>query len=119
MTDIKCQCCDESLRFQWSDTHGVGVCVTCGLPYRLYHYEGEGEDRRRVDKAPEVAVTADGINIAKRYWGEEKRRVFPAAYDMGLGRTGRSYSGATEDDCDAFAAWWGAHKAEYQPSPKD
>lgn len=105
----KCACCESRLMFQWSDTHGVGACCTCGLPYTIYHYEGEGDQRKRVDKPAEPAITVEGIEIAKRYWGETKRRVYPAAYDMGIGRNGRSYSGATEGDCEAFGAWYKAN----------
>jgi hypothetical protein len=103
----KCDCCESALFFQWCDTHGIGVCTTCGLPYTIYHYEGEGEARTRVDKAPEMALTVEGLAIAKRYWTERKRRVFPAAYDMGiLSRRDRSYSGATHDDIREFEDWY-------------
>lgn len=101
----RCGCCGGRLVFQWSDTHGVGVCFDCGLPYRIYHYEGE----KRVEKPPEIALTAEGFEIAKRYWTEKKRRVFPGTFDMGIlpGRRA-SYSGATEDDCRAFGEWYKA-----------
>lgn len=105
MSEQKCECCDSRLVFQWSDTHGVGVCTTCGLPYTLFHYE----DNKRVEKAPEMSLTAEGLAIAKRYWSEEKRRVFPAYFDMGIGRNGVSYSGATQSDCRAFNDWYQKH----------
>lgn len=106
MSEQNCECCGDRLAFRWSDTHGVGVCYQCGLPYTVYHYEGD----TRVEKPPTVAVTPEGVEIAKRYWSEEHRRVFPAAYDMGiLGSRGWSYSGATEDDCRKFADWYAAH----------
>jgi hypothetical protein len=106
----KCECCGSDLTFQWSDTHGVGVCCHCGLPYTLYHYEND----RRVEKAPSIALSDEGLQIAKRYWAEHKRRVFPACYDMGIGRRGVSYSGATPGDCEAFGEWYEAnyHKQE-------
>ncbi len=84
MSDQLCDCCGESLSFQWSDTHGVGVCCRCGLPYTIYHYEGPEGETKRVDKPPAVALTAEGVEIAKRYWGETKRRVYPAVYDIGI-----------------------------------
>jgi hypothetical protein len=102
----KCDCCESDLSFQWSDTHGVGVCFNCGLPYTIYHYEND----QRVDKPPVVALSDEGLQIAKRYWSEKKRRVFPAAYDMGfLGGRGTSYSGATRSDCAAFGEWYEAN----------
>lgn len=97
-----CACCGNRLAVQWSDTHGVGVCTSCGLPYRLYHYEND----KRVEKPAEPCLTARGVEIAKEYWTETHRRVFPACYDMGIGRDGRSYSGATSGDCDAFNTWY-------------
>lgn len=100
----KCECCGDRLTFQWSDTHGVGACVQCGLPYTIYHYE----DDKRVEKPPSVAVTPRGVEIAKEYWGETKRRVFPAVYDMGVGRNGYSYSGASAEDCRLFNEWYAA-----------
>jgi hypothetical protein len=114
MTDEQktCDCCGERLYFQWSDTHGVGVCITCGLPYRIYHYEKvEGGPEQRVEKPPEVALKPSGVEIAKRYWNEKRRRVFPAYFDMGIlgSRGGRSYSGATAGDIEAFAEWYEAN----------
>ena len=81
----------------------MGVCCRCGLPYTVYHYEND----KSVNKPPEVALTPEGVEIAKRYWAETQRRVYPACYDMGIlhGR-GSSYSGATEGDCAAFSAWY-------------
>jgi hypothetical protein len=107
----KCECCGDDLRVQWSDTHGIGVCIECGLPYRIYHRDESG---KLLDKAPEVCVTEAGIKIARAYWAEKKRRVYPACYDMGIDRSGRSYSGATAEDCKAFGDWYAAHKHEYE-----
>lgn len=100
--DKLCDCCGERLVFQWSDSHGIGCCVSCGMPYRIYHYEGD----KRVEKSPEIALQESGIEIAKRYWAETHRRVFPAVYDMGIGRNGYSYSGASAGDCKAFGDWY-------------
>lgn len=115
MSDQKCDCCGEGLVFQWSDTHGVGVCSTCGLPYTIYHYATKEEGGKRLDKPPSCALTENGIEIAKRYWSEKRRRVFPATYDMGiLHGCECSYSGATVDDCVAFSAWY--HDAYPKPA---
>lgn len=111
---MKCVICDtEKTGFQWSDTHGVGVCYQCGMPYTLYHYEGEGDDSKRVDKEPTPAIREDWIPVGRRYWEETHRRVFPASYDMGfLSGRDRSYSGATQDDCRSFNEWLDAHQSE-------
>lgn len=101
-----CACCERRLMFQWSDTHGIGVCCTCGLPYIIYHYAPKEEGGARLEKPPECALNEKGIEIAKRYWTETQRRVFPAHYDMGIGHGGRSYSGATSEDCRLFSEWY-------------
>lgn len=36
-TVTKCAVCENALECRWSDTHGVAVCLRCGLPYRLLH----------------------------------------------------------------------------------
>ena len=41
-----CIICGNGLRTRWTDTHGIGACVNCGCPYRLFHYE----DNKAVDK---------------------------------------------------------------------
>ena len=104
----KCAICESTLRFKWSDTHGVAVCTTCGLPYRLYHYEND----ERVDKPPSIAVTDEWMPIGRKYWQETRRRTFPAAYDFMNGRRGRTYSGASDDEIDKWNSWCDAHKAE-------
>ena len=41
---MNCDICKtENPSWAWTDTHGVARCCKCGAPYRLYHYEGEGE----------------------------------------------------------------------------
>ena len=116
---MKCVVCDSDLSFQWSDTHGVGVCWRCGMPYTVYHYEGEGDERKRVDKPPAPAIFEEWIPVGRRYWEETKRRVFPASFDMGfLSRRETSYSGATPGDVRAFDDWLEAHKDEL-PKPRE
>jgi hypothetical protein len=103
MTDRqKCDCCGDTLHVRWTDRHGVAVCMTCGLPYTIYHYEGD----KRVDKPPEPALTAEGVEVAKRYWSEKQRRVFPAYFDMG---GNPSYSGATHEEQQLFHDWYQQH----------
>lgn len=118
VSDILCEICGERLTFQWSDTHGVAVCINCGLPYTIYHYEGEGESRKRVKRPPLVAIKPEWVEIGRKYWAETHRRVFPASYDMGFLR-GRecSYSGASLDDCRHFDDWLEQHK-DMLPKPE-
>lgn len=108
---MKCECCENDLSVRWTDTHGVGACSSCGLPYTILHYEGEGSSRQRVEKAPEAALHPDGVAIAKEYWSEKKMRVFPGVYDMGMDRSGRTYSGATRDEISTFDKWYAARES--------
>jgi hypothetical protein len=112
---MNCTVCTDALRFQWTDTHGVGVCISCGTPYTIYHYEND----QRVDQDPEIALSDYGVEIAKKYWADKQRRVFPGSYDMGFfgraGRNGRTYSGATVDDVDEFNEWYEAHYPKSKP----
>ena len=111
---MECQICGKELSFQWSDTHGVGVCISCGLPYTIFHYD---EHKVFVEKPPDVAIKAEWIEVGKRYWQETKRRVFPGSYDWGFfGHRDRTYSGATEDDYRSWNEWLEKHEAEL---PKD
>ena len=108
---MNCEICGEQLRFTWSDTHGVGVCINCGLPYTIFHYEGEGPHRKRVDKPPSVAIKPEWVEIGRKYWTETHRRVFPASFDMGfLSGRDRTYSGASHDDCNKFNTWLDKHE---------
>ena len=100
----KCAVCEAELSFRWTDTHGVGVCTTCGAPYTIYHYDGD----KRLDKPPEIALKGSGVEIARRYWSECKRWAFPGCFDMGIlrSRGGRTYSGATDEDMRLFDDWY-------------
>lgn len=107
-TPWTCILCGSGRSFQWTDTHGIAVCSKCGLPYRLYHYENDV----RVEKPPECTIKSEWVPLAREYWTETRRRVFPAAHDLGFwrGRNGRSYSGATEEDVRLFDEWMDARK---------
>ena len=100
---MKCVVCDDELAFRWTDTHGVGVCCNCGMPYTIYHYD---ENKNSVDKPPEPAITEEGVELAKAYWEEKGWMVFPMAYDLGPTRGGeQSYSGATLYDLEKWNNW--------------
>lgn len=110
-----CAICGNELRVRWSDTHGVGACITCGLPYLIYHYEGD----TRVERPPAIAVKEEWVPIGLKYWQETHRRTFPAAFDVMVGRGGRSYSGASADEIEEFQSWLDAHRDELPPSSDD
>ena len=105
-----CEVCGSELLCRWTDTHGVGVCVRCGTPYRLYHYDENGQP---VNKPPECQLTPEWIKVARIYFASMGRMVDPGGFDMGLcgGRTA-TYSGATQDDSAAWNDWLTKHAAE-------
>lgn len=109
-----CAVCDQPISVTWTDTHGVGACIRCALPYRIYHYEGD----ERVERPPSVAIEEAWLPLAREYWREKQRRVFPACYDMGIERHGRTYSGASREDCELFDEWMTARKSRW-PEQRD
>lgn len=115
MADTMCEVCGERLGVRWTDTHGVGACSTCGLPYTIYHYDNDV----RVEKPPSVAVKESWLPLAREYWTETKRRVFPGAFDMGIFRSRgeRTYSGASESDMRAFDEWLNERKDRWPETP--
>lgn len=114
MADVKhthgCVTCAKPHGFQWTDTHGVGVCYHCGTPYTIFHYDPE--TKTRLDKEPTCALNELGLTLAQRYWAEKQRMVWPGSMDMGF-CDGSSYSGATREDESAFYDW-----LEQQPEVK-
>ena len=98
-----CRICDtERMCFAWTDTHGIAQCVTCGAPYRLYHYEND----KRVDKPAECCVSAKYVPRLREYWSTHKRYIpgqasFPGGQEL-----------ASEDDMRVFYAWLNEHPVE-------
>ena len=102
--ETSCAVCGNAHGFQWTDTHGVGVCYQCAAPYTIFHYDESGE---RVSKPPLCALVDTGLALAKRYWAEIARKVFPGCCDIGfLGGRETTYSGATRDDMASFEEWY-------------
>ena len=92
-----CAVCQHAYGFRWTDTHGIGACVHCGAPYRLYHYEND----QRVERPPELMLAAWFVPFARRYWAEHHRNCDPGAYNF----PGSSYEVATHADFAAFGDW--------------
>lgn len=98
--DFKCAICDSvNPGFSWTDTHGVAQCFTCGTPYRIFHYEGEGEERRRIDRPPSLYVLESWVSGLREYWNSNHRRIpsgcsFPGGYEL-----------ATREDQESFNQW--------------
>lgn len=110
---MKCKICDTDPIFKWTDTHGIGVCCYCGMPYKIIHYD----NGKRIDKDPEIAVKEEWVAIARKYFNETKSTVFPACYDIGIFPTrGSSYSGATLNDIEEWRKWLDDHEDEIPKS---
>lgn len=74
--DFECEICgDQPPTVTWVDLHGEAVCTNCGTPYKVIHYD---EDGNRVDKPPTITIKKNWIPILEEYW--EKTGEF-----MGLG----------------------------------
>ena len=96
--DIMCAICNHPLKTRWTDTHGIGACLTCGATYRLFHYE----DGKPVDKDPTLTFYPEWVPLVKRYWEEAHRNVAPGAYNMGRRS---SYEVATDEDFNSWVSW--------------
>ena len=96
----KCEICGNELSFSWTDTHGVGQCTTCGSPYRMYHYD---EDKKLIEKPPELQVKKEWIPVFRKYWNEFKR-VMPSGFSFPQSY-GTRYELATHDDEEVFFRW--------------
>ncbi len=81
-----CVICGKPHSFAWTDTHGVAQCTTCGAPYQVLFYEND----KRVEREPEMMLTAEGANEARRFHAETGARLsavgmhlsFPGGYDV-------------------------------------
>ena len=94
----KCGICDEGLAFKWTDTHGVAVCVWCGAPYRVLHYD---DNDKPVEKEPKLLVLPESVEPVREYRRESGRRVCPGAFNI----PGSSYESADREDFEAWSAW--------------
>ena len=92
-----CEICNDKLVITWTDTHGVAACIRCNSPYRIYHYEGDGENRKRIDKPPEILFRSDWVDRLKIYWQENKSRI-----PNGINMPGSSYEQCTPGDMATF-----------------
>lgn len=108
---MRCLVCDtDPITFAWADHHGIAQCTTCGTAYRIFHYEGEGAERKRVDKPPTCLHDADELPMFRRIFAETKARM--SAVQHGLSFPG-GQDVATQEDVQAIARWWIEHKHEY------
>lgn len=101
---MKCEVCDKEFVMRWTDTHGVGACLECGIPYTIYHYD---ENNTRIDKPPKLAVKLEWVPIFKRYWDEKKLNCCPGAYNF----PGSSYEVATPEEFEAVEEWMECNKS--------
>lgn len=99
-----CEICGRELVYRWTDTHGIGACVSCGAPYKLYHYE----DTTRVEKPPELLILPEYVGKTKEYWETHKRNVAPGCFNF----PGSSYEVASEEDFETAREFWAAQKRE-------
>ena len=99
-----CIVCDEAPVFSWTDTHGIAQC-RCGTPYRLYHYEGEGDQKKRVEKEPECVVLDAWVPLLRQYREETKHKI-PGGFSFAP-----EYEVAQPHDFEAFKAWCDKNRA--------
>jgi len=104
-------CNTPSMKFSWCDYHGIAQCTTCGAPYRLLHYDGEGDERRRVERPAELVLAEEDVPRVRRCWAETKAKL--SAVHLGLSFPG-GYDVAGADDIARVEAWLGANPSVSQ-----
>jgi hypothetical protein len=77
---FKCLVCGKELACRWTDYHGEGVCLTCGTPYQLIHYD---ENNKRIERSPQINIKKEYIAKLQQYWEETKKTMSLGIY---LGR---------------------------------
>ena len=98
-----CLVCDRPISLAWTDSHGVAQCLICGAPYRIFHYEGEGNDRHRVEREPKLLLNEESLPNHRQCCTETKAKMsavglqlsFPGGCDV-----------ASREDMAAITAWW-------------
>lgn len=110
---MKCETCDtERPMWAWTDTHGIAQCMRCGTPYRLYHYEGEEGNERRVEKPPELCVKLEYIPVLREYWNQT-HRIIPSGFSFPGGQ-----ELASNKDHEDFSEWMKQNAEKYlSPTP--
>ncbi len=64
--DFECEICGDSpMKGTWTAFHGEAVCMNCGVPYKVIHYD---EDKNRIEKPPKLHLKEKWIPIIKEYW---------------------------------------------------
>jgi len=63
---VDCKVCGQRLHFRWTIKHGVAECVICQTPYKVYHYDEEGN----LDKYPELWLRDEFVEDAKEFYEE-------------------------------------------------
>ncbi len=97
-TEPACIVCESKYAFRWTDTHGIGACITCGAPYRLIHYD---ENKKREDGPPELLTRVEWLPWVRAYWEKNRRNAFPGYGNF----PGSSYEVATKEDVEALNTW--------------
>jgi hypothetical protein len=103
-----CLVCDKGLSLTWTDTHGAAQCMTCGAPYQVFHYEGEGDARRRVERPAELLLSEETLGEVRRCFAETGARI--SAVGMRLSFPG-GYDVATREDVAKVIDWLDAREA--------
>lgn len=103
--EFSCEICGMNVGWRWTDTHGIGACLECGAPYRLLHYDENGQ---YVARPPTLLIKPAYLELTKLYWETEHRNVAPGAFNI----DGSSYEVATQEDFVAISVFWKAHQTK-------
>lgn len=63
-----CVVCEKPLALQWTDFHGVGMCQTCHVLYKVYHYNDKENPHKRTSSTPTPSIEENDIPMLKEIW---------------------------------------------------
>jgi hypothetical protein len=93
-----CELCGKPFRWTWTDTHGVGQCISCGTPYIIWHYD---ENDKRIDAPPKIHIKEEYLDGIRKYHVETGRKIPSGcsfSYDHG-------YEVASKEEGQLFYEW--------------
>lgn len=92
-----CDICEQYLGLQWTDTHGVAVCLNCGAGYQILYYD---EKNNCTAKLSVPNVKPKYLPVLRRYVAETGRK-FPSGFNF----PSSSYEFVSQEDSEAFGEW--------------
>jgi hypothetical protein len=89
----------------WTDTYGVCVCSSCGVPWRILPGATDTPNHS-VGEWPVCLVKQEWINPLRLYLKENPGRLIPSGYNF----TGSSFEMCSSEDFEAYNKYFDEHQ---------